>query len=157
MRRKAFLSVVAFAMGAFLVFVSATGLAAASGASTMSLKANLNARQEVPPQKFKALRASGAFSATLVKTKKGYRLYWKLTFKNLSGKAMSGNIHRGKVGRYGAAFFHLCSPCMSGAQGRAYVSPGEMTLLKRGLMYVNIRTARNPAGEIRGQIRAVTR
>jgi hypothetical protein len=119
----------------------------------MSLKANLNARQEVPPQTFKVTRASGVFTATLGKTKKGYKLFWKLTFKNLSGKARSAYIHKGRPGKHGPAYFHLCSPCLSGVHSKAYVSPTEMTLLKRGLMYVNVRTAKNPAGEIRGQIK----
>jgi len=154
MKHRALLLAGPFVIVAFLAFASAVGLAAASGARTMSLKSALTARQEVPPQTFKVIRASGAFSATLVKITKGYRLYWKLTFKHLSGKAMSGYIHKGRPGRHGPAFFHLCSPCMSGAHGRAYVAPAEMRLLKDGLMYVNVRTARNPAGEIRGQIRA---
>lgn len=154
MRDRAFLLAGTFAIVAFFAFVSAVGLAAAGGVGAVSLKAALNAKQEVPPQRFKVARASGAFSGTLVKRTKGYRLLWKLTFKNLSGKALSGYIHKGRPGKHGPAYFHLCSPCRSGAQGSAYASPTEMTLLKSGLMYVNVRTARNPAGEIRGQIRA---
>jgi CHRD domain len=152
MRRKALLLAGPLVILAWLVFVSGVGFAAASGAT--SLKATLNARQEVPPQTFKVTRASGVFTATLVKSTKGYRLFWKLTFKNLSGKATSAYIHKGRPGRHGPAFFHLCSPCHSGAKGRAYASPAEMRLLKQGQMYVNVRTAKNPAGEIRGQIRA---
>jgi hypothetical protein len=154
MRHRALLLAGPFVIVAFLAFASAVGFAAASGTRTMSLKAALNAKQEVPPQTFKVTRASGVFTATLVKRTKGYRLFWKLTFKKLSGKARSAYIHKGSPGKHGAAYFHLCSPCSSGVHGTAYASPAEMTLLKRGLMYVNVRTARNPAGEIRGQIRA---
>lgn len=120
----------------------------------MSVRAALTASQEIPPQAVAVKNASGVFSATLAKTKKGYRLSWRLTFRNLSGMATSAYIHKGKPGQHGAAFFHLCSPCTSGAHGGSYASPSEATFLSNGLMYVNIRTAKNPAGEIRGQIRA---
>jgi CHRD domain len=129
------------------------GVVLAAPGQTTSVSATLNAKQEVPPQRFKAATASGRFSATLTKTKKGYRMSWKLTFSKLSGKALFAHIHRGKPGKHGAALFSLCSSCGSGAHGSAYASPGEVNLMRAGQTYVTVRTKRNPAGEIRGQIR----
>jgi hypothetical protein len=134
------------------LLAAGTGVAWGAGSSLIKVRASLNAKQ-VQPQGVKVAGASGSFSGTLAKTRKGYRLSWRLTFSHLSGKAKSSYIHKGKPGRYGAAYFHLCSPCVSGAHGRAYASPNEVSLMKAGLMYVNIRTPKHPAGEIRGQIR----
>src|SRR5215471_3527795 len=90
--------------------IGVTAVAAATG-QTLTATASLTPQQEVPPQTHKVSGAAGAFSGTLVKTKKGYQLSWRLTFKSLSGPAKSGYIHRGKAGKHGAALFALCSPC----------------------------------------------
>jgi hypothetical protein len=126
--------------------------AAADSQGTTSVKARLTAGQVVPRGTVKRTKASGLFSGTLTKTKKGYRLTWRLTFSKLSGRATSGYIHRGMPGKHGAALFHLCSPCSSGAHGSAYASPSEVALISNGRTYVTVRTKKNPAGEIRGQI-----
>jgi hypothetical protein len=131
------------------------GIPTVLAATGQTLKANaaLTPKQEVPPQKNKVTDASGTFTGTLTKTKKGYQLSWQLTFKSLSGPAKSGYIHRGKLGKHGAALFALCSPCSSGAHGKAYASPWEVGLMSNGQTYVTVRTKKNPAGEIRGQIK----
>jgi hypothetical protein len=141
---------------ASLVIVSlCLGLGVAAGAtgSTMKLNARLNARQEVPKQKVKNLKASGRFTGTLKKVKNGYRLSWRLTYSRLSGKAIAAHIQRGKRGKFGPAMAALCGPCKSGAHGSVYFSPPELALASGGYLYVNVRTAKNRAGEIRGQIR----
>jgi hypothetical protein len=65
---------------------------------------------------------------------------------------MSAYIHEGRRGTHGAAFVFLCAPCRSGAHGSSFFSPSELALGRQGRLYVNVRTAMNPAGEIRGQI-----
>jgi CHRD domain len=49
----------------------------------------------------------------------------------------------------------LRAPCRSGASGRATVDGAVLNTLESGRAYVNIHTARNPLGEVRGQIPAV--
>jgi CHRD domain len=148
MRRKAFSVVVCLvALG---VMVS---LATAAGTSAMRVKAALNAKQQVPPQVVSAPRASGLFAGTFTKTKKGYRLNWRLTLKNLSSKATSAVVHRGRPGKHGPPLWVLCAPCSSGAHGAAYASPGEVGLVSSGRTYVSVETKKNRAGEIRGQIK----
>ena len=49
----------------------------------------------------------------------------------------------------------LCGPCASGAHGTARLASKTKTALLAGTAYVNVHTARNAAGEIRGQIAAV--
>jgi CHRD domain len=97
--------------------------------------------------------ASGSFTAQLRPIKNGYRLTWKLTFRGLSGRASTAYLHQGKPGTHGAALVHLCSLCKSGATGSSYFSPPELKLARAGRLYVNVRTAKNPSGEIRGQVR----
>jgi hypothetical protein len=117
------------------------------------LVARLTPTQESPPQQVRNPRAAGTFTVTARPATNGYRLVWKLTFTRLSGAATSAYIHRGNRGTHGAALIHLCSPCRSGATGDEYLSPSELTLARRGKLYVNVRTLRNPDGEIRGQLR----
>ena len=116
-------------------------------------KAHLTPSQVVPKQFVRVASASGAFSATLTKTKKGYTMRWRLTYRDLSGKKAWAYIHKGKPGKFGAALYILCSSCSSGVHGSAYVSPWGFNLMQTGRTYVTVRTKKNPAGEIRGQIR----
>jgi CHRD domain len=48
----------------------------------------------------------------------------------------------------------LCGPCTSPAKGTATISATLMTAFKKHLLYVNVHTAKNPDGEIRGQLAA---
>jgi hypothetical protein len=141
------------------VAVAAALLAATALGSTsrVQIAARLTPGQESPPQQVHNLKASGTFLATVHPGSDGYRLVWKLTFARLRGVAMSADVHHGSPGNHGAAVIHLCSPCRSGATGAAYFSQPEVVLARAGLLYVNVRTARNPAGEIRGQLRLSSR
>jgi CHRD domain len=127
-------------------------VAAAATASPLGLSAQLTPGQEVPRQVFRVSNAAGKFSATLKPSSKGYHMYWRLTCIRWSGSATTAYIHQGRRGLHGAAFVHLCSRCLSGAHGNRYFSPYELRLARQGRLYVNVRTAKNPAGEIRGQI-----
>jgi hypothetical protein len=124
----------------------------AAAAGPVRLTARPTPAQEVPKQAIRNPKATGTFFATLEPAADGYRLAWRLTFAKLSGRATSAIIHLGKPGAHGAAMAVLCSPCASGARGSAYFSPPELVLARAGKLYVNIRTTRNPSGEIRGQI-----
>ena len=46
----------------------------------------------------------------------------------------------------------LCGPCVSGAHGKVTVSAKVRAALLAGGAYVNVHTARNAAGEVRGQV-----
>jgi hypothetical protein len=121
------------------------GLGLASG--SVMLAANLNTAQEV--QKPSASQGIGRFTGTLT----GRSLKWKLTFWRLTGQAVLARIQLGKPGKYGPAVVILCGPCRSGVGGTTKVAPNVVKALKNGGAYVNVHTAKNTAGEIRGQIR----
>ena len=125
----------------------ATGVGLGAGGSAIKLNAKLDSRHEVPAAKG-AAKASGAFAASL----SGRSLTWKLTFVHLSGKAAAAHVHLGRAGVSGPVAVPLCGPCTSGAHGKAMISSKVRTALLAGRAYVNVHTARNPAGEIRGQV-----
>ena len=120
-------------VGGLAAFALAVASADGAGSqATIDVKARLTAGQVVPRGTVKLTKGSGLFSGTLTMTDKGYRLTWRLTFSKLSGRATSGYIHQGKPGKHGSALFHLCSPCLSGAHGKAYASPGQVALMSAG-------------------------
>ena len=118
-------------------------------ASSMSFKANLDTRQEVPKETGASIRASGNFSATLT----GAKLTWKLTFDHLTGPVAAAHIHSGAKGKAGPVIVALCGPCKSPASGSAHVSAAVAKMLQSGTTYVNVHTAKNANGEIRGQVK----
>jgi hypothetical protein len=46
----------------------------------------------------------------------------------------------------------LCGPCHSPVSGMATLTAAQIAALKAGKTYANVHTAKNPGGEIRGQI-----
>jgi hypothetical protein len=46
----------------------------------------------------------------------------------------------------------LCGPCKTTVTGTASVSAAVLSAIKKGKAYVNVHTAKYPAGEIRGQL-----
>ena len=75
-------------------------------------------------------------------------------FARLTGRAVAAHIHIGRAGRAGPVAVALCGPCRSGQRGTRAVNAATLAALEAGRAYVNVHTARNPAGEIRGQLPA---
>jgi hypothetical protein len=129
-----------------VLFVTGLGLAS-SGVTSTRLSAKLNTRAERPAPKAVA-SASGAFSATLT----GSTLTWRLTFSRLTGRALAAHVHLGRPGVAGPVAVPLCGPCVSGVHGTKKVTAKVRSSLLSGGAYVNVHTAKNAAGEIRGQV-----
>jgi hypothetical protein len=123
---------------------------------TDTVTTRLNARQEVPRPRGRANRARGTFRATVTKTGSSATLAWRLTFSRLTGRAVAAHVHLGRRGRAGGVAVPLCGPCRSGARGTATLQANVLAALQTGRAYVNVHTPRNAAGEIRGQIPAVS-
>jgi hypothetical protein len=149
MKRPLSLSVAALA--ALGLFAAGLGLGATGGSSAVKLTAKLGPRSETPAPKG-AARAAGLFTATL----SGRSLTWRLTFSRLTGKALAAHLHLGKAGVAGPVAIPLCGPCTSGVHGKVTVGVKVRAALVAGRVYVNVHTAKNPAGEIRGQVRGGT-
>ena len=114
--------------------------------------ATLSAKAEVPKPSGVRGGAGATFALTLTDKGGTYTAKWKLTFRNLTGKAVAAHIHRGKPGKPGPVLIPLCGPCKPGQGGSARISEAAVTAIKKGQAYVNVHTTKNPGGEIRGQI-----
>ena len=137
---------VAAVLAAVGLFVAGLALAA-SGSSSTKFSAKLAARSETPRPKG-AVRATGLFTATMT----GSSLAWRLSFARLTGKALAAHIHIGRPGVAGPVAVPLCGPCASGAHGTKRLTARARSALLTGRAYVNVHTAKNPAGEIRGPV-----
>jgi CHRD domain len=145
---------VAAGLGAAALVVAA--LASASASKTYKISAPLTVKQEVPKQVVKAPNAKGSFTGTIVEKGKKATLKFKLSYSHLSGAATAAHIHLGKRGVAGNVLVPLCGGnCHSGMRGTATFSSDIVDKIERGQTYVNVHTAKNPAGEIRGQVKVV--
>jgi hypothetical protein len=126
----------------------------AASSETYSFKATMNRGLEVPKPKAPA-GAKGTFSAKSVENGAKVTITWNLVFSGLSGKAVAAHIHQGRPGKAGPVVFALCGPCRSGQTGKGTIKSAVEEALEDGQAYVNVHTAKNPAGEIRGQVKQV--
>jgi hypothetical protein len=120
------------------------------------VRTTLRAAQERPKPKGKVRRAQGTFTATVTKNGDSGVINWRLTFSKLTGRAVAAHIHSGPRGKAGPVIVPLCAPCKNGATGRATVNASVLNSLESGRSYVNIHTRKNAAGEVRGQLAAVS-
>ena len=145
--RKGLVIVVVAALG-----LAASGIGLAARSETSKLSATLNAKNEIPKQAVKTPAAVGKFVGTLTESGSSKTIKWTLTFSKLSGPAVAAHVHMGKAGKAGAVIIQLCGPCKSGAHGTVKVTEKIVKAIESGGTYVNVHTAKNPAGEIRGQV-----
>jgi len=141
---------------AFLVVVVAVALAGttlALAANRHRVSAHLTARVEVPKPIGRTKKATGAFTGAYVVQGKALKLNWKLSFKHLTGAATAATLRQGKPGYIGDQVTVLCKPCKSGTGATTLMRKAVLKAIRAGQTFVMIYTKRNPAGEIRGQIR----
>jgi hypothetical protein len=137
------------------IAIACVALAGAAGAAPTAgtkITAKLTAKAEIPAQVVKNTKGTGAFTGTLT----GSKLVWKLTWGSLSGPALAAHIHMAKAGKAGNVVVPLCAgaTCKSGVHGTVTLKAAVLKAIKSGGAYVNVHTAKNPNGEIRGQIAA---
>jgi hypothetical protein len=143
----------ALALGA-VAALAVTAFALGAARSVHMVGATLNAKSEVPAPKGVPAGAKGAFIGSYKTNSKGGVLTWRLTFSGLSGPGMAAHIHMGKVGAAGPVIVPLCGPCKAAQSGKGQVSKAVISAIASGKAYVNVHTAKNAAGEIRGQVKA---
>ena len=122
-------------------------LSAPALAATVNLKADLKAATEVPPTESKG---TGSVTATFDTTSK--QLTWKGNVSGLTGPATAAHFHAGEPGKNGAVVIPISGADKGTFEGSATLTDAQASDLMAGKWYVNVHTATNKAGEIRGQV-----
>jgi hypothetical protein len=134
------------ALGSLLGSVGC-GMSPVASTST-ALTARLSGASEVPAV---MTDATGTVEAKL--TAGSNVLTWSVTYSGLSGPATGAHFHGpAMAGQNAAVVVPLSAPVASPITGSAALTPGQAADLIAGKWYVNVHTAANPGGEIRGQV-----
>jgi hypothetical protein len=134
----------------FLAFAVAVFLSTTSSvyAETVKFKANMDAAQEVPPNDSK-----GKGTADLTYDTASKNLTWTITFVGLTGPATVAHFHGpAEPGKNAGVALLIGQNPTSPAKGSATLSDAQAADLIAGRWYVNVHTAANRGGEIRGQV-----
>ncbi|HVV81333.1 MAG TPA: CHRD domain-containing protein [Pseudolabrys sp.] len=120
--------------------------AAPASAQMVKYKATLSAQNEVPPTNSK-----GTGSVDITYDTASKKLSWKGSYSGLSGPATAAHFHAGEKGKNGGVVIPI-APATSPLEGSATLTDAQAADLAGGKLYVNVHTAENKAGEIRGQV-----
>ena len=113
-----------------------------------AFSARLSGGQAVPPS-----ASAGRGELVAVLNRNTGLLQWKLSFSGLSGPVRAAHFHSpGMGGELAPRVLTLGRQPLSPAEGRAMLTPRQRADLLDGQWYVNLRTARYPEGELRGQL-----
>jgi|SRR5580698_5016326 hypothetical protein len=128
--------------------VTALIVAGSAGGATLTVKAHLSGKDEVPPG------AAHGVGDLVGQVDTDTRLMtYRVTYKALSGAATAAGFNGPAAkGRVGASIYRVSDPSTP-ISGEARLSDAQMAELHKGLWYFNVATAANPGGEIRGQLR----
>jgi CHRD domain len=122
-------------------------MAAPVAAETVSFKADLTASSEVPANDSKG---SGSTTANYDPASK--KLNWTVTFSGLSGPATAAHFHGPAEPGKNAGPAVTIAGTSSPMAGSATLTDAQAADLLAGKWYVNVHTAANKDGEIRGQV-----
>jgi hypothetical protein len=128
----------------------ALGAAVAFSGSAFAdkMKATLDGKTEVPPN-----ASAGTGTADIDYDAASKKLSWKVTYSGLSGPATAAHFHGpAEAGKNAGVAVPIANPNTSPVEGSATLTDAQAADLVAGKYYVNIHTAANPGGEIRGQV-----
>ena len=125
-----------------------TAIAFAGPAFAEKMKATLSGAAEVPPT-----TSAGKGSADIDYDAATKKLSWKLTYSGLSGPATAAHFHGpAQPDKNAGVALAIPNATSSPVEGSATLTEAQASDLLAGSYYVNIHTAANPGGEIRGQV-----
>jgi hypothetical protein len=131
-----------------LLATLALGIAFAGPAFAEKMKATLDAKSESPPN---ASTATGMADIDYDAASK--KLTWKLTYSGLTGPATAAHFHGpAEPGKNAGVAVAIPNATTSPNEGSATLTDAQAADLLAGKYYVNVHTAANPGGEIRGQV-----
>ena len=130
-----------------LACVAVLAIASPSMAASINMKADLKGASEVPPTDSKG---TGSVTATFDSASK--KLSWKGTVSGLSGPATAAHFHAGEAGKNGGVAVPITGADKGSFEGSATLTDAQAEELMAGKWYVNVHTAANKGGEVRGQV-----
>jgi hypothetical protein len=117
-------------------------------ADQVNFKADLGGASEVPP-----VTTAGKGTATVSLDTATKMLTWTVTYSGLSGPATAGHIHGpAAAGANAGVLVPLSGSLASPINGSATLTDAQISDLEAGRTYLNLHTADNKGGEIRGQL-----
>jgi hypothetical protein len=126
-------------------------LTSRSQAATTTFTADLKGSSEVPSN-----TTTGTGSATVTLDSASNKITWNVSFSGLTGAATAAHIHGpAPVGKNAGVLVWLSTKgktATSPLSGSATLTAAQASDMMNGLLYVNVHTAANPGGEIRGQL-----
>jgi hypothetical protein len=112
------------------------------------MKATLDGASQVP-----ANTSTGKGTADIDYDPTSKKLSWKVTYSGLSGPATAAHFHGpAAAGANAGVKVPIPNATSSPVEGSATLTDEQAADLVAGKYYVNIHTAANPGGEIRGQV-----
>jgi len=130
-----------------LACAAVLAIATLSMAANVNLKADLKGSSEVPPTDSK-----GAGSVTATYDSASKKLSWKGNVSGLSGTATAAHFHAGEAGKNGGVVVPIAGADKGSFEGSATLTDEQAADLMAGKWYVNVHTAANKGGEVRGQV-----
>jgi hypothetical protein len=119
-----------------------------AAAKTIAFHATLLGRMEVP-----ATASGGAGSADATLDTATGKLTYTVQWSGLTGPATMAHFHGpAPVGQNAGVEINLGQNPVSAIHGTATLTAAQQADLQAGNMYVNVHTAANKGGEIRGQL-----
>ncbi len=132
----------------FAAIAFGTVVILAGPACAEKLKATLDGKSEVPPN-----ASTGTGAADIDYDPATKKLSWKLTYSGLTGPATAAHFHGpAEAGKNAGVAVAIPNAATSPAEGSATLTDAQAADLEAGKYYVNVHTAANPGGEIRGQV-----
>ena len=123
-------------------------VALAGPAFAEKMKVTLDGKSEVPPNS-----SAGTGAADVDFDAASKMLTWKLTYSGLSGPATAAHFHGpAETGKNAGVKVPIPNATSSPAEGSATLTDEQAADLTAGKYYINVHTAANPGGEIRGQV-----
>jgi hypothetical protein len=117
-------------------------------ADQISFKADLNGASEVPP-----VTTAGKGNATASLDTATKILTWTVDYSGTSGPVTAAHIHGpGAPGANAGVLVSLGANLASPIKGTATLTDAQISDLEAGRTYINLHTADNKGGEIRGQL-----
>lgn len=114
-----------------------------------SFRADMTGAQEVPPT-----TSAGTGHADVALDSATKTITWKVTYGGLTSDASAAHIHGPAAAGANAGVVVSLAPngMKSPLEGSATLTDAQIADLMAGKYYVNVHTAQNKGGEIRGQL-----